>query len=249
MMIVFLCVMGFIAAFIDAIAGGSGLITIPAYMIAGLEPHIMLGTNKFAAFSGTGISTATFAKSGMVNWDLMKKLVPFSLLGAAIGVRTVLFVDSTILQPAILVILISVGIYTIVKKDIGLEDNYIGYDKSKLTKGVLFALLLGFYDGFFGPGTGSFIIFGLIKIFGFNFVSASGNSKVLNLASNFMSLVLFALSGKIDYSIGIPVAISMMLGGYFGSNTAVKRGSTFVKPIFIIMALGAAMKVFYEMLF
>lgn len=249
MKLIFLCIMGFIAAFIDAIAGGSGLITIPAYMIAGLDPHVLLGTNKFASVAGTATSTATFAKSKKIKWDLMLKLLPLSFIGAAIGVWTVLRIDSSILEPAIIVILIAVGIYSIVKKDIGLEDFYAGFDKESLIRGGIFALLLGFYDGFFGPGTGSFIIFGLIKIYGFSFVNASANSKILNLGSNLMSLVLFALNGKIDYLIGIPVAISMMAGAALGSKTAIDKGSKLVKPIFIIMALAAAGKVLYGMIF
>lgn len=249
MKLIFLCVMGFIAAFIDAIAGGSGLITIPAYMIAGLDPHVLLGTNKFASFAGMATSTATFAKSNKIKWNLMLKLLPLSFIGAAIGVWTVLRVDSSILEPAIIVILIGVGIYSIVKKDIGLEDFYEGYDRDSLIKGSIFALFLGFYDGFFGPGTGSFIIFGLIKIYKFSFVNASANSKILNLGSNIMSLMLFALNGKIDYLIGIPVGIFMMAGAALGSKTAINKGSKLVKPIFIIMALAAAGKVLYGMIF
>lgn len=245
MTIIFLCIMGFVAAFVDAIAGGSGLITIPAYMIAGLNPHVLLGTNKFASVAGTAMSTFTFAKSKRINWNLMLRLLPLSFIGAAIGVYSVLRLDSSILEPLILVILIGVGIYSVVKKDIGLQDHYDGFNTSTLIQGGIFALILGFYDGFFGPGTGSFIIFSLIKIFGFSFVNASSNSKVLNLGSNFMSLVLFAINGKIDYLIGFPVAISMMLGAMVGSRTAIERGNRFVKPIFIIMALGAAGKVLY----
>lgn len=241
--------MGFIAAIVDAIAGGSGLITIPAYMLAGLDTHIVLGTNKFASVAGTSMSTFTFSKSNKIKWNLMLRLLPFSFIGAALGVNTVLLIDSTVLEPIIIAILIAVGVYTVYKKDIGLTDYYDGYEKGELIKGIIFATILGFYDGFFGPGTGSILIFGLIKIFGFSFVNASANSKVLNLGSNFMSLVLFALNGKIDYLIGIPVGISMMLGGFTGSRMAIEKGDKFVKPIFIIMALAAAGKVFYEMIF
>lgn len=249
MKIIFLCIMGFVAAIVDAIAGGSGLITIPAYMIAGLDPHVLLGTNKFASVAGTSISTYTYARSDKIDWSLMLKLAPFSLIGAMLGVNAVLKVDSTILEPIILVILILVGIYTMVKKDIGLVNSYKGFDSTSLKKGILVALALGFYDGFFGPGTGTFIIFSLIKVFGFSFVMASANSKVLNLSSNFMSLILFAINKKINYSIGIPVAVSMMLGAFVGSRLVVDKGDKFVKPIFIIMALAAAVKVLYGMVF
>lgn len=249
MKILFLCLMGFIAAIVDAIAGGSGLITIPAYMLVGLDTHVVLGTNKFASVAGTSMSTLTFSKSNKIKWNLMLKLLPFSFIGAALGVNTVLMIDSTVLEPVIIVILIAVGIYTVYEKDIGLIDKYDGYNKKELILGIIFALVLGFYDGFFGPGTGSIIIFGLIKIFGFSFVNASANSKVLNLGSNVMSLILFAINGKIDYMIGIPVGISMMIGGFTGSRLAIDKGNKFVKPIFIIMAIAAAAKVLYGMIF
>ncbi len=246
--IIFLMVMGFIAAVIDAIAGGSGLITIPAYMIAGLPPHLLLGTNKFAAFMGTAVSAGTYAKNDKIKWDLVLKLVPFSFLGAFFGVKTVLRIDPTILQPLIVIILIAVGIYTMVKPSIGEIDKYNGYNKKTLIYGMVFAFLLGFYDGFFGPGTGSFIIFGLVSIFGMNFVNASANSKILNLGSNIMSFILFMINGNIDYKIGILVGISMIAGAIVGSRMAIEKGNKLVKPIFIIMAIAAAVKVLRDTL-
>ena len=241
--IVFLCVMGFIGAFVDAIAGGGGLVTLPAYFIAGIDTSYALGTNKLASSTGTVMSTYTFAKNGYIDKKLMSRLLPFTLIGAVIGAQTVSVLDPTVLQPIIVVLLIVVGLYTYFAKDIGLEYKFKGLNTKNIIQGCILALLLGFYDGFFGPGTGSFIIFGLIKLYGLDFTHASGNAKAMNLMSNVTSLVVFLLNGRILFAIGIPVAISMMIGGYVGSNTALKKGSKFIKPIFIIMAFAAAVKI------
>jgi uncharacterized membrane protein YfcA len=114
--------------------------------------------------------------------------------------------------------------------------------------GILLALSLGFYDGFFGPGTGSFLVFGFINIFGFNFVSSSANARILNFTSNVTALVLFALSGKIDYALGIPVAIFMILGARMGTTVALNKGSKLIKPIFVTMSLAVAVKMLLSML-
>ncbi|NLY20852.1 MAG: TSUP family transporter [Tissierellia bacterium] len=241
--VIFLCVMCYIGAFVDAIAGGGGLITLPSYFIAGIDTNFALGTNKFASSSGTLMSTYTFAKKGYIDKELMKRLLPFTLIGAVLGAQTVSILDPNILRPIIVFLLIAVGLYTYFAKDIGLVYNYKGFNKNNLIAGCLLALGLGFYDGFFGPGTGSFIIFGLIKLYGFDFTHASGNAKAMNLMSNVASLVVFAINGNIMYLMGVPIALSMMLGGKMGSNTALKKGSKFIKPIYIIMAFAAAIKV------
>lgn len=245
--IIFLCSAGFLSAFIDSIAGGGGLISVPAYFMVGFPPHFTLGTNKFSASSGSLVSTLRFAKSGKVDKFLLKTLLPFSFLGAVTGVITVLLLDPNILKPLVLILLLGVGIYSFLSKDVGLEDTFEGTSKKTLIIGGAFAYLMGFYDGFFGPGAGSFIIFGLIKIYGFDFVRASGNAKAMNLTSNVTSLALFAINGKIYYLMGIPMAIFMVLGASVGSKLAIKEGAKFIKPIFITMSILVAGKMFYEL--
>ncbi|GAA0725408.1 TSUP family transporter [Clostridium malenominatum] len=246
--IIFLCAAGFLSAFVDAIAGGGGLISMPAYFLVGFPPHFTLGTNKFSASCGSVVSTAKFAQSGKVDKDLLKRLLPFTLFGAATGVSTVLILDSSVLKPIVLALLIGVGIYSFFSKTVGLEDNFQGTTKKTLIIGSIFAFAMGFYDGFFGPGVGSFLIFGLIKIYGFDFVRASGNAKAMNLMSNVTSLVLFAIRGKIYYLMGIPMSIFMIIGARTGTKLALKQGAKFIKPIFVTMSLGVAGKMLYEML-
>ncbi len=236
----------FIAAFVDAIAGGGGIISIPAFILSGFPMHYALGTNKFGMSTGTLISTWRFYKDGKVNFDFLKYLIPCSLIGSVLGVLLVLRLDAEFLKPLIMVLLIVVGVYSFFSKSVGLVNEYIPISGLRLIKAMLFALMLGFYDGFFGPGTGSFIIFGLVRLFKFDYVSASGNSKVLNLTSNLAALVTFAVNGKIIYLWAIPTALIMMLGGYIGSGIAIKGGAKFVKPVFISMALIAAIKMLIE---
>lgn len=247
--IIFLCSAGFLAAFVDAIAGGGGLISVPAYFAIGFPPHFTLGTNKFSSSFGSITSTLRFAKSGKVDKNLLKILLPFVFLGAVVGVSTVLVLDPSILKPIVLILLVSVGIYSFFSKSVGLEDKYEGTNKKNLTIGCIFAFVMGFYDGFFGPGAGSFIIFGLISIYGFDFVRASGNAKAMNFTSNITSVVLFAINGKIFYLMGIPMALFMILGARVGSKLALKEGAKFIKPIFVTMSLAVAGKMLYEMIF
>lgn len=245
MNLVFLCLAGFLAAFIDSIAGGGGLISVPAFLLAGIPPHLALGTNKFSASCASFTSSLKFAQSGKVDYKLLKLLGPFTLVGAALGVNTVLGIDAKYVNSIVLILLLFVGAYSLFSKNIGMEDKFEGLKKKTIVLGMVLASSLGFYDGFFGPGTGSFLIFGLIHIYGFDFVRAGGNAKVLNFFSNISSLVMFALNGQIDYKIGIPVAIFMMIGAKFGTKLALTNGAKLMKPIFVTMSLAVAIKMLY----
>lgn len=245
--ITFMCFAGFLAAFVDSIAGGGGLISIPAFLLIGTPVYYTLGTNKFSASCGSFVSSFGFFKSGKLNLKMLKILTPFTLLGAVLGVNTALKINEKFLNTLVLILILFVGIYTVFSKTMGREENFKGLGKKNIFLGILLAFSLGFYDGFFGPGTGSFLIFGLISIFGFDFVSASGNSKVLNLVSNVTALVLFAINGRIYYAIGIPMAICMILGAKFGTRLALNKGTKLIKPIFVTMSLAVAVKMLYQL--
>ncbi|TDT50813.1 TSUP family transporter [Fonticella tunisiensis] len=240
--ILFLCMAGFAASFVDSIAGGGGLISLPAFLIAGVQPHFALGTNKFSATASAFTSSIKYAASGKVNFKLLRYLIPFTLLGAVLGVNTVLKIDQKFLNTTVFIMILAVSIYTFFSKSMGREDKFKGLTGKNVFFGMLLAFALGFYDGFFGPGTGSFIMFGLISIYGFDFVQAGGNAKVLNFISNITSLILFAIQGKIDYVLGLPVMIFMILGARIGTKMALKEGVRLVKPIFVVMSLGVAVK-------
>lgn len=240
--LIFLCIAGFFAAFVDSIAGGGGVISLPAFLLTGIPPHFALGTNKFAATAASLTSSIRFAKSGKVNFKLLKYLIPFTLIGAALGVITVLKIDEKYLQITVLILILFVGIYSFFSKNTGAENKFKSITKLSILFGIVLAFSLGFYDGFFGPGTGSFLIFGFISIYGLDFVSAAGNARFLNFISNITSLVLFAIHGQVDLYLGIPVALSMIIGATVGTKMALKNGVKLIKPIFILMALAVAVK-------
>ncbi|OFI06299.1 hypothetical protein CLOACE_10720 [Clostridium acetireducens DSM 10703] len=244
--IVLVCIAGFIAAVVDAIAGGGGIISVPAFLIAGIPPHMTLGTNKFCATCGSLTSSINFFEYKKTNFSLLKYLIPFTFIGAILGANTVMKLDPKYLNGIVLALLIFVGIYSLLSRDLGKEDNFQGLNKKNLTLGIILSFSLGFYDGFFGPGVGSFLLFGLIGIFKFDFTKASGNGKILNFVSNITSLVLFAVNGQVNYLYGIPAALSMIIGARFGSKLAIKKGSKLIKPIFITMSLLMAVKMLYK---
>ncbi|MGE8205567.1 TSUP family transporter [Heyndrickxia sp. NPDC080065] len=234
--LLFLIATGFLASFIDAVVGGGGLISIPALLFVGLPPSTAIATNKLASSMGSLTSTISFIRSGKVNFRLVSKLFPITLIGALFGAYIVKHVSSEILKPLVLTLLITVAIYTILKKEWGKDSKYRGMTK---TKAVLFALvifLIGFYDGFFGAGTGAFLLFSFLMI-GFDFVQSAGNAKVLNFASNLAALFMFLYLGIVNFSYGIPMGIAMILGAIIGSNFAIKKGVSYVRVLFILVTL------------
>ena len=243
---IFLCIGGFLAAFVDSIAGGGGLISMPVLMMAGLPTHIALGTNKFGGAFGCLSSAYKYTKSGSTNNELLKKLIPFTILGCILGVKCVLLISEEVLNIMVFVMILSVAIYTYRKKTLGTENTFESLTGKNINQGIIMAFSLGFYDGFFGPGTGTFLVFALIKIYGFDFLHASANTKILNFTSNFTALVLFMINGQIWFEVAIFYAISMMLGGYIGAKVAIKKGSTLIRPIFLAMAIGVAIKLIYQ---
>ncbi|MGO0905443.1 sulfite exporter TauE/SafE family protein [Clostridioides difficile] len=247
--IIFLCIGGFIAAFVDSIAGGGGLISMPVLMAIGVPIHLAIGTNKFAASAGCISSAYRYAKSGKTNNELLKKLVPFTIIGSILGVKCVLSINENILNVLVVLMILIVAIYTFVSKNLGQEDRFEGINKKNLRLGMLMAFIMGFYDGFFGPGTGTFLTFGFIKIYGYDFLHASANTKILNLTSNVTSLLLFMINGQVYYKIAVLFALVMIIGAYVGAKVAIKNGSKMIKPIFLVMALFMVTKLMYQTLF
>lgn len=243
-----LCFAGFLGAFVDAIAGGGGLVTIPAYLLVGVPPHIALGTNKFASTMGSFFSTLGYARKSKINFRLLRAAVPATVVGAGLGVYAVLRIPQNFLYPIVTVLILLIGLYTTFKKDLGQVNAFTVLSKRKVFFAALVGWSLGFYDGFFGPGTGSFLIFLFIKFFRYDFVHASGNAKLINFTSNLTSLVAFAFAGKIDYALGIPVGLSMVAGALLGTNLAIRNGARFIKPIFLVMSFAVVIKLLLDYL-
>ena len=244
-----LAVFCFIAAVVDAISGGGGLISLPAYFAVGFPPHMALGTNKLSAFLSTFASAFKFWKAKKINVEIVSKLFAFSLAGAAIGVKTAVSIEPKYFKPISFVTLILVFLYTLKNKNIGEVNYYKGTTPKTLLIGKIIAFSLGFYDGFLGPGTGSFLIFCLIKIFKVDFSFASGNTKILNLSSNFASLTVFTILGKSNFLYGVPIAIIMSFGAILGAKLAILKGNKFIKPIFLVVTSILILKMSYEIFF
>lgn len=227
----------FLAGFVDSIAGGGGLISTPVLLIAGLPPHLALGTNKVAASLGALTSSHEFFKSNKLNKELLKMLIPFAFVGSVIGVVILQFISSEILEKLIPFMIFGVALYTILSKKVGMVDSYRGLHFENKIKGKILTSILGFYDGFFGPGTGTFFMFGLVKIFKFDFTVATANTKVLNFTTGFAALLTFLYNGQINWRYGLFSAIFLVTGSKIGSKLAIKNGAKFIKPIFISMSI------------
>lgn len=235
-MILFLIVSGFIASFIDSVVGGGGLVSLPALLLTGLPPTMALGTNKMSSVMGSFTSTLSFLKSGKIDIGLIKFLFPLSFIGSALGVITVQQIPSQFLKPLVVVMLLGVTIYTFTRKEWGDISTYEGMTKKTAYLSGVVAFSIGFYDGFFGPGAGSFFIFAFLMI-GFDFVVSAGNSKALNFASNIAAVITFIYFDSVNYYYAIPMGLSMIFGALVGSRLAIKKGAAYVRPLFLFMSV------------
>ena len=245
--LIFLIVAGFVASFIDSVVGGGGLIMVPAFMLAGLPPVIVLGTNKVAGVMGSFTGALAFLRSGKADIELLKILFPMSLIGSIFGVYTVQLLSPDFLRPLVVVMLVLVTLYSVLKKDWGIESTYQGMDNRKKMLSVLAIFAFGFYDGFFGPGTGSFILFSFLCI-GFDFIGAAANARILNFASNISAALVFSYLGLVNFYYAIPVGIAMVFGALAGTHMALTKGATYVKPLFLTVTTALIGKQIWDLL-
>lgn len=245
--VVMLTGFGFLGAFINAIVGGGGLITVPALLAVGLPPAVAIGTNKLAAATGNLTSMLTFMRAGKVDWRLLLPVLPWVFLASVSGAVVVHQISPDILQPLVVVLLVAVLLYSLWKKDLGQLRETVGTTPRRKLIAYVLVIALGFYDGFFGPGTGSFMIMALLLL-GMDFVRAAGSSKLLNLTSNTAAMLTFMWLGSINYVYGAIMAVAMMLGAYAGSRMALSRGTAFVRLLFIAVTSVLILKNLYDLL-
>lgn len=243
-----LVILGFLAAFIDSVVGGGGLIGLPALLFAGLSPAAAVATNKLAGTMGSLTSTITFYRSGKMDFKSVAKFFPFVFVGSALGAWIVHLMNPNVLKPLMLIMLAAVAVYTIFKKDWGSISTYKKLSSSKLFLFVVVVFTIGFYDGFLGPGTGSFLIFAFLMV-GFDFLKAAGNARFLNFASNIAALLMFIYLGQVQYAYGIPMGIAQIFGAIAGSKFALKRGTGYVRVLFIIVTCSLLTKNVYDYFF
>lgn len=236
---------GFLSAFIDSTVGGGGLISTPFLLGLGFPVPYALGTNKIAASMGAAMSVFSFWRAGKIN-SLAWKICIFSFIGSAIGAYVVYLLPAQLMKPVIVVMLVVVAVYTYLRKDWG--DNPVMQEISPKTLlgAVLMALGLGFYDGFFGPGTGSFLIFGFLFL-GFDFVTAAGNAKVLNFMSGIGAVFSFTMSGTVIWTYGLIMGAAMLCGAYCGARLAIKKGAGYIRPLYLLVTTLLIGKQVYEL--
>ncbi len=237
-------VTGLLAGFVDSIAGGGGLITIPVLLSAGLGPQEALGTNKLQASFGSGSATWHYAAAKTVALkDCLWGFV-FSVIGAALGAVAVQQVDPSSLRRAIPVLLIAVAVYMFLKPRLGEENLQPRFNRRWFD--LIFGLGLGFYDGFFGPGTGTFWAMAFVLGLGFNLTRATGYTKVMNFASNLSSLAFFLWGGRIAFAAGFAMGVGQLLGARVGSRMVIARGTKFIRPVFLLVVLTLTLKLLWD---
>lgn len=230
------CPLVFLAGFVDSIAGGGGLISFPAYMLAGVPVHVILGTSKLSSFPGAIVAAVRFAKNKYINWKLAIPCGLMAVVGAFLGANLALRVDEKIIKSLMLVVLPVVAFYVLRSKDMGgsAQKEKLPWKKT-LTIGMAASLMIGAYDGFYGPGTGTFLILifsGMVKL---DMKEAAGVSKFINLSADISALSTFFMGGKVNYVLGITAAVFCMAGSYLGSGLVVNNGQKIVRPVVIVV--------------
>ena len=238
---------GLVAGFVDAIAGGGGLITLPVMLSLGGDPQSALGTNKLQATFGSGSATWHYARAGAVDLRDCGRGAVLTFVGALVGTLGVRQISPNTLKVVIPLLLIAVAAYMLRHPQLG-EANR-GARLSRARFDLTFGLLLGFYDGFFGPGTGTFWTMAFVLALGFNLTRATGYTKAMNFSSNLCSFLLFALAGKVNYGAGITMGVGQLIGARFGSRMVMVRGTKFIRPVFITVVLTITGKLLYDACF
>jgi uncharacterized membrane protein YfcA len=234
---------GLVAGWIDSIAGGGGLITVPVLLSLGMSPAEALGTNKLQAVFGSGSATWHYHRAGLIGKALTG--VVFTAIGAALGAFAVQQVRSDFLQKTILFLLIAIAVYFLFRPQLGEADAQPRWKAGMFH--FVFGLALGFYDGFFGPGTGSFWAMAYVLLLGFNLTKATAHTKLMNFTSNAASLVVFIAGGKTLWVAGLVMGVGQFLGARIGARMVVTRGVKFIRPIFIAVVLAISVRLLLKL--
>ena len=244
------CPLVFLAGFVDSVAGGGGLISLPAYLFVGIPPHLASGTNKVVNSMGTALATWKYYKSGKIRIKFAVLAAVGALVGSSIGTRIALLIQAEVFHIVLLIALPIAALLITFKKSFGdaTEDEPIEESPKNFLYCLLIGLGIGCYDGMIGPGTGTFMIMAFTMILGMDLLTASGCAKLGNLASNIASAVLWILNGQVLFALVIPAAACNMLGSYFGSRYAIRGGSQKVRSMIYVVLILLFVKFFYELI-
>lgn len=250
LLLLVLCGFAFLAGLVDAVVGGGGLIQLPALFV--MLPHAaipaVLGTNKLASLAGTSAAVRRYAAHVELPWHTLLPAAGVAFVCSFLGARLVALVAPELLRPLILVLLVGVAGYTVWKKDFGsVHAPRLGANRQRWL-GVALAAAIGFYDGFFGPGTGSFLIFAFVGLFGFGFLAASASAKVVNLATNLSAVLYFVLTRNVMYELALPMAACNVAGSLLGTRLALRRGTAFIRLLFLAVVSLLILRFGYDLL-
>lgn len=241
-----LCPLIFLSGFVDSIAGGGALISLPAYYMVGLPPHTALGTNKLSALSGSVTSSIRFIKSKSYYLKSLAPSILFALIGSFLGAKLAVFLDESILRVVLIFAMPLLAAFILLKKDFAepLKKKEIS-DLKLIILCSAIAFTIGVYDGFFGPGAGTFLILAHLGIVGLGLRESMGNSRIINMTTNISAVVVYFLNGMVDFKLAIPAAVFAILGNYIGTGFAIKNGKKIVRPmmIFVLTLLVAKLAV------
>lgn len=236
------------AGFVDAVAGGGGLIQVPALLVSlpAELPATVFGTNKLASIFGTGNAALRYARRISLPWGIALPAAVAALLFAFGGAAAVAWLPKDVVRPLVLGFLVLVMIYTVIKPGFGAASGLRLASGQEHRRALLLGAVLGFYDGFFGPGAGSFMIFALVRFFGLDFLHASGAAKVVNFATNAAALAYFVPTGHVLWIIGLTMALFNICGALLGARLAMRHGNGFVRGVFIVVALVLITRLGYD---
>jgi hypothetical protein len=238
---------GLAAGFVDSIAGGGGLITIPVLLNVGLPPQLALGTNKLQATFGSGSAAWHYGRAGLIDFKSCAAGVVFTLIGATGGTLLVSQLSPGLLKRIIPWLLVAIALYFILQPKLGEQERQPRLNEHFFH--VLFGLGIGFYDGFFGPGTGTFWAMAYILGLGFNLTRATAHTKVMNFTSNAASLAVFLLGGHCHYAAGLSMGLGQILGARLGSRVVIRKGTKLIRPVFITVVLAITARLLWQNFF
>lgn len=235
-MFLIVCPLIFLAGLVDSIAGGGGLISLPAYLIAGLPPHFAIGTNKLSSAVGTTVSTVRYCRNRFVDWGVAIPSILLSLAGSFLGANLALLLNEKVMSHILIFVLPVAAVYALKGKAIkkGKAEKEVSR-KTVYAIASLASLIFGAYDGFYGPGTGSFLILVYTGLAHMNMKKASGNTKLVNLASNLAALITYLMNGKVIFLLGASAALFSIAGNYVGSGLVLKNGHKVIRPIILVV--------------
>lgn len=248
--VLLLCLAAGFAGWIDAVSGGGGLVQLPALLVVlpGASPIQVLATNKLASICGTSVAAATYYRKVQPDLRTALPMAGIALVGSALGALCASLIPSEVFRPLVLVLLVGVAAYTVFRRDLGDVQSLRWDGRQHYVAAGLGGLGLGFYDGIFGPGTGSFLVFLLVGLLGYSFLQASAKARIVNIGTNIGALIVFIPQGAPLWALGLAMGVCNIAGGWLGAHTAIRRGSRFVRVVFLTVVSALILKLGYDVL-